>query len=119
MGAHIRRQDRTPSGNCAVEEGLPCIIPDERKKLTKNYDLNIPNIIGIGGLLITLLSGLLYNNTQMTKNKSDIDNTKKEIEQVKALNERDRAEMRNDVKDIQKDTKETKEMLIKYIERSH
>lgn len=109
--------EKTPSGNCAVEDGLPCLVPDQRKKLTRDWTLNMPNIISILGILGSLFGYAIINERRMTENTKDkeiLAIVDKGIIDHQAIMDqfaaRDRAEMKDDLK-------QTKEMVAKIYER--
>jgi hypothetical protein len=108
---------KTPSGNCAVEVGLPCVVPDERKKFTSDWALNWPTIISFFALVGVFGGYALNNQKEMTENKKDkeiLATVDKGIMEHQAIMDqlaiRDRAEMRADIK-------ETKEMVKQLYER--
>lgn len=113
MTPPVRMTHKTPSGNCAVEEGLPCIVPEERKKLTRDWTLNMPNIISILGILGSLISYAVINERRMTENKKDkeiLATVDKGIIDHQTIMDqfaaRDRAEMKDDLKETKQMVKE-------------
>lgn len=84
-------------------------MPDRRRWSTE-YTLNLPSLIAILGLAITLAGGLIANDRRQTTTEGEVKVLKEVdrgiIDHAAAVNEvavRDRAEMRADVKEI-KDT---------------
>ena len=119
MPLHTRKPTETPSGNCAVESGLPCLVPDQRKKLTRDWTINMPNIISILGILGALCGYAINNERRMTENAKDkevlalVDKGIVDHQQIMdELAKRDRSEMKEDIK-------QTKEMVSKIYERQH
>jgi hypothetical protein len=91
---------------CPVESGEECVMPD-RRKWSAEFTINVPSVIAIIGLGVTLTGVLILNDRRQTVNEGEIKllkvTDKSIIDHAQAVEQvaiRDRAEMRDDIKEI-------------------